>query len=97
MGRRNLMDTLVENLTVFMLIGIIVVVGVSQFDRVVGSVLGVLFWAAVALVGGYGYSQGGSIGISKEIQFAPAVFYGLCGVLIAANVAMGVAASKRRP
>lgn len=88
------MEEIFTNLPVYMLIGIVAVVGASQVNRLVGAVLGVLFWAAVAVVGTAGYAAGGALGIG-DLRLTQTMFYALCGTLAGFNVMMGYAALKR--
>ncbi len=68
-----------------MIIGIFVVVGISQLNRIVGSVLGVVFWIAVAAVGSLAYDQGGGIRL-LSMEFSRSGFYLFCGAFVAFNV-----------
>ncbi len=71
------MESLFSSLPVAMMVGIIVVIGVSQFHRVAGAILSVVFWGIVAVVGSYGYQQGHSVGL-PGIQFPWWLFIGIC-------------------
>lgn len=73
------MDSLFESLPIAMMIGIIVVIGVSQFNRVAGAILSVIFWAAVAVVGMAGYEAGHSVGL-PGIRFPMWLFLGICAL-----------------
>lgn len=78
------MEAILESLTVYMMIGIVIVVGISQFNRVLGSILGILFWIAVAAVGTTGYERGGAIGL-LGIEFSLLGFYAFCGAFALFN------------
>lgn len=53
---------LVEQFPAIVMVGIVVVVGASQFNRVVGSVLGMAFWVGIGILGHFFYARGGVIG-----------------------------------
>ena len=80
-----MLDPLLDNFRTLMIVGIIVVVGLGQVNRVIGSVLGLFFWAFIAFLGGQIYARGGAVGI-VDIIFPPAVFYGLCGFMGLVNL-----------
>src|SRR5689334_2922895 len=88
------LDTLAENLSVFMMVGVIIVVGLSQINRRIGAILGVVFWSLVAVVGHHAYGRGGAIGI-LGIKFSEGTFYGLCAALAAINVVAALAAKPK--
>ena len=71
------MDAIFESLPVYMLIGIVVVVGVSQIHRLYGAILSIIFWTAVLIVGLHGYSQGNAVGF-PGIRFPRLVFVSIC-------------------
>lgn len=81
------MATLVENWTTYLMIGIVVVVGVSQINRLVGASLGILFWIAMAVLGHFVYAAGAGIGFPGLI-FPEWVFLLLCAGLIFTQVMM---------
>ena len=88
-------EALYENLTVYMMIGVGVVVGLSQFNRMAGAVLALPFWVSVAVLGVQAINAGrhlrlGSIPVGKGALLV------LCGVMIAMNLAMAYAAHKRK-
>lgn len=66
-----------EGLPAYMMIGIIVVIGVSQANRIIGGLLGVAFWFAVLFVGSLAYDQGVALGV-PGVKFPRLVFYALC-------------------
>jgi hypothetical protein len=70
-------DQILEGLPVYMMIGIVVVIGISQFNRVLGAILSAIFWIAVAIVGNHGYDQGHSVGL-PDFPFPRVVFLGIC-------------------
>lgn len=72
------MAEILQNLPVYMMIGIVAVIAVSQFFRIVGAALGVVFWIAVAVVGTFAYEQGHAIGF-PGIRFSMPVFLLFCG------------------
>lgn len=80
-----------------MMVGIVIVIGISQVNRVVGAVLGVVFWIAVAVVGTFAYDQGGALGV-LGIQFSRSLFYAVCAVFTILHVlgAWTALARKRR-
>lgn len=89
-----MLDTLAHNLTIYMMAGVVIVVAISQVNRRVGAILGIVFWLSVALVGRHAYSMGNAIGIAN-IRFSEPVFYGLCALLAATNVFAAIAAKRR--
>jgi hypothetical protein len=89
------MEALVERFSLIMIVGVLVVVGLSQVNRLLGAALGVVFWIAMAGLGLYIYDSGGAVGIAS-VRFPKAGFLALCGVLVAANAGMAFAALKRR-
>src|SRR5687768_13093085 len=80
------LDEILKALPVYMMIGIVLVVGISQFNRILGGVLGVVFWTAVAFIGLLAYDQGGAIGI-LDIRFPRELFVGLCLLFVAIHAA----------
>ncbi|MGF1510638.1 MAG: hypothetical protein ACFB9M_14185 [Myxococcota bacterium] len=56
------MEFLVERWTTILMVGIVVVVGVSQIDRIVGAWIGVGFWIMTAVLGHFVYAAGAGIG-----------------------------------
>ena len=87
---------MVGSLTVYMIIGIIVIVGISQFNRILGSILGVVFWISVALIGGTAYDKGGHINL-VSFEFSRSGFYIFCGAFVAFNLFnLSMAMKKRR-
>lgn len=92
------MDSLVQNLTTYILIGAIISIAVAQVNRALGGAIGVALWVFVAFVGHHGYQMGGyAIGIGS-FQFSAGLFYGICGLFAALNAATIFAAwRKRRP
>jgi hypothetical protein len=74
------MDEVLKSLPLYMMIGIVIVIGISQFSRLLGGVLGVLFWLVVAIVGSFAYDQGGGIGV-PGFKFPREMFYMICIVL----------------
>jgi hypothetical protein len=78
------LESLLASLPVYMMIGIVVIVGISQFNRILGSILGIVFWIAVALVGATAYDKGGGISL-LSIEFSKPGFYLFCGAFVAFN------------
>jgi hypothetical protein len=76
---------LVEHITEYMMAGVLVVVGVSQVNRILGSVLGISFWLAVAAVGQYAYNSGAKLGF-PGLPFSREVFFALCAGFVFINV-----------
>jgi hypothetical protein len=70
------------SLPMYMMIGIILIIGISQFNRIAGGILGVVFWITVAIIGTRAYDEGGAIGI-PGYKFSQPLFYGICGVMAA--------------
>ncbi len=89
------MNELIERFPIVMVLGVLLVVGLSQINRLLGSILGVVFWIAMAAIGSFIYDAGGAIGIAS-VRFPQPVFLGLCGLLLVANLATGYNALKRR-
>lgn len=91
------MEEIFESLPVYMMIGIVVVIGVSQINRVAGAVMSVLFWAAVAFVGNAAYEAGHAIGV-PGFEFPRLLFFAVCAAFGAMHVfaAVGYVRSKRR-
>ena len=83
-----------ENLTTYMMIGIVIIVVVSQFNRLLGSGLAVLFWIAVAAVGYAGYQAGGSLGL-PGLKLSLTQFLVMCGALAGVQ-AFGIYAAIKR-
>jgi hypothetical protein len=73
------LDAIIKSLPVYMMIGIVLVIGISQFNRILGGSLGVLFWIAVALIGNYAYDEGHILGL-PGIPFTRALFFGMCAL-----------------
>lgn len=71
------MDSVFSNLPLVMLIGIGVVLVISQVNRLVGSILGVIFWGAMAILGSFAYSAGYQIGL-PGFPFSRPVFLLVC-------------------
>ncbi len=91
------MTSIFESLTTYMIVGIIVVIGISQFNRVAGAVLSVIFWGAVAFVGHNGYAQGHAVGLPGT-PFSEPVFLGVCAffMLLHVGAAFTYMSNKRR-
>ena len=85
---------LFENLTSYMLFGIVIIVAVAQFNRLLGSLLAILFWIAVAVVGAAGYQAGGVVGFPGW-KLTLTQFLILCGVLASVQ-GFGIYAALRR-
>ena len=92
------MDELVKNLDTYMLIGVVAIVAISQFNRKIGSILGIVFWITVAFLGHQAFNSGGGIGIAS-VALSPNIFYGICATLILVNIGNGffVVRKQRRP
>lgn len=71
-----------SKLTTYMMFGIVVIVVVAQFNRLLGSLLAILFWLAVAVVGYAGYEAGHSVGF-PGLQLSLWQFILLCVVMAA--------------
>lgn len=79
------MQEIFESLPVYMMIGIVVVIGISQVNRLAGAVLSVVFWGAVAVVGNAGYERGHAVGL-PGIEFPRWVFFLICGFFALTHV-----------
>lgn len=75
------MDAVLQSLTLYMMIGIVIVIAVSQVNRFIGSLLGIAFWAAVAFVGSHAYDKGNAIGI-PNYPFPRPLFYLICAIFM---------------
>jgi hypothetical protein len=93
--QKNALDAILEGLPVYMMGGIVLVIVISQFNRVLGAILSVIFWVAVAVVGNYGYDQGHSIGL-PDMPFPRAVFLLICLMFGSFHAAAGYTAFKRK-
>ena len=89
------MDELIKNLDTYMLIGVVSIVAISQFNRKIGSILGIFFWISVAFLGYQAFSAGGGIGIGS-VALSPAIFYGICITLIVVNIGNGFFVVRRQ-
>ena len=89
------MQVLIDRFPIVMVLGVVLVVGLSQVNRLMGSLLGVVFWLAMAAVGTMIYDLGGAIGIAS-VRFPLPAFLGLCAVLALANAATGYKALRAR-
>lgn len=97
MDSMDTMDSILKGLPLYMLVGVLIVVGASQIHRFVGAVLGIAFWIAAGIVGLEAYARGGALGL-PGLQFPKSVFMALCGGFVVAYVFRAVAAvnaSKR--
>ncbi len=83
-----------ENLTTYMMVGIVIIVAVAQLNRLVGSLLAVVFWIVVAIVGYRGYQAGGGLSL-PGLKLSLTQFLVLCGVLAAVQ-GFGVYQAIRR-
>ncbi len=91
-----MVDEALKSLPLYMMIGIVIVIGISQVNRIVGGILGVIFWVAVAIVGSTAYDKGGGIGITGWV-FPQPLFYTLCVVFAAISAMNAIRAwGKRR-
>jgi len=89
------MQPLIDNFSIIMIVGVIAVVAVAQMNRLLGSIMGVIFWLAIAGLGTMVYDQGGGIGLAG-MRFPQPVFYILCLILAGANAATAIKAQKTR-
>ena len=69
---------ILANLPVYMMVGIVAIIAVSQFHRITGAVLGIVFWMAVATLGNSAYDQGHAIGF-PGLPFSRPMFMLFCG------------------
>jgi hypothetical protein len=88
-------DEALKSLTLYMMIGIVIVIGVSQVNRIAGGILGVLFWTAVAIVGSGAYDKGGGIGLPGFVFPLP-LFYTLCVVFALMSGVQGWRAYEKK-
>jgi hypothetical protein len=88
-------DEIVKNLDMYMLVGVIAIVAISQFERKIGSILGIFFWASVAFFGHQSFSMGGGVGIGDK-HLPPGIFYGICFLLMAVNIGNGFFVVRRK-
>jgi hypothetical protein len=88
---------ILDELPVAMMVGVVLVVTVSQFNRVVGAVLSVVFWTTVAVVGSMGYDLGHSLGL-PGLPFSRPVFLAVCVgfASVHAFAAVSTVRSRRR-
>jgi len=69
----------------FVMIGIVIVFGTSQFHRGVGASLGIAFWVATAVLGHLMYVRGGAIGF-PGFPLSEPVFLAICAVFLVLQV-----------
>ncbi len=67
------------NLSTYMLIGIVGIVVIKQFNRLVGSIIAIGFWIVVAIIGWLGYQHTKFALIDIELSLPQ--FLGLCAAL----------------
>jgi hypothetical protein len=91
----DVLDLLIPNFTMFMLVGIVLIVGLSQFHRTAGAALGAVFWAVVAVVGHEAYARGHRLGLGK-VEFSEGLFLSLCAGFALMNIAIAWTAHRRR-
>ncbi len=76
-----------QSLPVYMMIGIIIIVGVSQIHRILGGILGVVFWLGIAVVGMAAYDGGHGIGLRiLDLRFPRWLFLAMCLLFVGINV-----------
>ena len=63
----------------YMMVGIIAIIGFSQVNRIIGGILGIAFWIGVGFVGNTAYDRGGAIGF-PGLKFSREVFFVICAV-----------------
>ncbi len=92
-----MLEDIVRDLPTYMLVGIVIVIGISQVNRVIGAILGIMFWALVAFVGSFAYDMDAALGIAG-VAFSRSTFYLVCGAFAAFHVATAFVAfrAKRR-
>jgi hypothetical protein len=81
------MDALVERWTTILMVGIVLVIGVSQINRIVGAMLGIVFWVTMAVLGHFVYAAGAGIGV-PGVLFPEWVFLLVCAGFIGLQVFM---------
>lgn len=90
-----MLDLLLANFRLVMVGGFLFVVGISQLNRIVGSVLGLAFVLLLAVLGTQIYARGGVVGLGF-FPIGQGMFYVMCGVLAAFNgVGLWIALSER--
>lgn len=89
------MNAISHNFPVYFIIGIAALVIISQFHRMVGAVLGVLFWSLVAIAGNQVYAAGHGLGV-PGFEFSRSVFLAVCLFFILMNTYAGVVWLKRQ-
>lgn len=93
-----MVDLLLENFRAIMMGGILVVIGVSQFSRLVGSALGLVFVGLLAFLGSQLYARGFGVGLAV-FPISQGAFYGLCALLAVFNLVglrLAIATRARR-
>lgn len=80
-----MLDWLLENFRMLLIVGVLLVVGIGQVSRVLGTALGILFWGLMAAIGSQVYARGGALGI-LDFAFPPLAFYALCLLMVILNL-----------
>ena len=90
-----MVELLLENFRAILITGVLLVVGVGQFHREVGSILGLVFVGLMALMGSFVYAQGQTLGLGV-IPISQPMFYGICCLLALFNImSLRIAIAKR--
>lgn len=84
-GMDGYVREILANLPVYMMVGIVAVIAVSQFHRIAGAMLGLIFWLAVAMTGTIAYDRGHAIGF-PGLPFSRSVFLLFCGAFAVVHV-----------
>lgn len=77
------MQNVLQSLSIYMIVGLILVVGISQVNRLIGGILGVVFWIAIAILGKFAYDEGGSMKLVIGPEITREIFYVLCAFFAA--------------
>ena len=88
-------DAILKGLPIYMLVGIAVVVVVSQVHRVAGAALGVAFWIATGILGSLAYDRGNAIGL-PGLPFSRTVFFVVCVAFAGIHLYSAFAAHRRK-
>lgn len=89
-----MLDFLLHNFSTVMLVGVILIVGLGQFNRVLASILAIGFWIATAVAATFVYGEGGQLGLAGT-PLSLNVVYGLCGAFTLVNIATLWSAMKK--